>query len=354
MYASAGKEHRELARVLRELEGAPLEVRTAAAQRIAAWTQRHAPMAVAESGAPSLSARRAVALFLALAVPTALLVQYASSATCTSAPVLIRASHRTPLPQPSLAGGSGADCNVAAAIRAAGSRAAGSAVAPLPPSSSCKREYPAHEAFMHPQEGLRKLRPQRNTSDYPLIIVVGHGKTATKSLNKAFVLLGGYRTAHFYGAGVYGLLFNNAAETVDYDFRFSREEPSHVDAVLDTPVVDFYNEILLTYPNAKVILTVRDVKGWMRSRHKFYSYYSHGCHKWLAPWRRGAQYVYGTECPSREQALKRYLQHNRNVYDAVPVGRLLVMDIAGGDGWQKLCRFIGRPVPTNITFPSRH
>ena len=68
----------------------------------------------------------------------------------------------------------------------------------------------------------------------------------------------------------------------------------------------------------------------------------------------GAQYVYGTECPSREQALKRYLQHNRNVYDAVPPGRLLVMDIAGGDGWDKLCRFIGRPVPTNITFPSRH
>ena len=36
------------------------------------------------------------------------------------------------------------------------------------------------------------------------------------------MLLGGYRTAHFYGAGVYGLLFNNAAEGVDYDFRFRR------------------------------------------------------------------------------------------------------------------------------------
>lgn len=64
--------------------------------------------------------------------------------------------------------------------------------------------------------------------------------------------------------------------------------------------------------------------------------------------------MYGTECPSAEQALKRYLQHNRNVYDAVPAERLLVMDIPGGDGWEKLCRFIGRPVPTNITFPSRH
>jgi len=38
-----------------------------------------------------------------------------------------------------------------------------------------------------------------------------------------------------------------------------------------------------------VILTVRDLKGWMRSRHNFYSYYSHGCHNWLPPWRRGAQ-----------------------------------------------------------------
>lgn len=229
------KEHTELARVLRELEGAPLEVRNAAALRIAAWTHRHAPMT--ESAQP-LSARRLVVLFLALAVPGALLVQYASSTACTCAPVLIRASHHTPLPQ--LVAGK-RDCSVPAARRAAPE---GSVAQLLP---NCKHQYPPHEAFMHPQEGLRKLRPQRNTSDYPLIIVVGHGKTATKSLNKvrpcprhtpvrvppalqechlplakAFVLLGGYRTAHFYGAGVYGLLFNNAAEIVDYDFRFRR------------------------------------------------------------------------------------------------------------------------------------
>ena len=65
MYASAGREHRELARILRELEGAPLEVRAAAARRMAAWSQEHAPTAVVESGAPSLSTRRVVVLFLA-------------------------------------------------------------------------------------------------------------------------------------------------------------------------------------------------------------------------------------------------------------------------------------------------
>jgi hypothetical protein len=59
---AAMQELRELARILRELEGAPLEVRTAAAQRVAAWTQRHAPLAAAESCAAAPAARRLVVL----------------------------------------------------------------------------------------------------------------------------------------------------------------------------------------------------------------------------------------------------------------------------------------------------
>ena len=80
-----------------------------------------------------------------------------------------------------------------------------------------------------------------------------------------------------------------------------------------------------------------------------------GCRRWLAPWRRGSNLVYGTECPSKDQALKRYVQHNRNVYDAVDPSRLLVMDIPGGDGWEGLCPFLSAAglattcPPTNLT-----
>ena len=59
--------------------------------------------------------------------------------------------------------------------------------------------------------------------------------------------------------------------------------------------------------------------------------------------------------------MKRYVQHNRNVYDNVPHDRLLVMDIPGGDGWEKLVPFLNSfmprriPMPpSNFTFPSRH
>ena len=218
--------------------------------------------------------------------------------------------------------------------------------------------YPAHDAFDHPRDALKSVRSGRwNTSNFPLILCIGQGKTATKSLNKAFVMLG-MRTAHFYGAGVYGLLYDNAAEAKDHRFMFNVNEARHVDAVLDTPVVDFYNEILLSYPNAWVILTVRKARSWIKSQQKFYGYYSRGCRKWLTPWRRGSNLVYGTECPSKEQALKRYVQHNRNVYDSVDHSRLLVMDMLSGDGWNTLCPFLKKArrlglsddcPPTNLT-----
>lgn len=129
-----------------------------------------------------------------------------------------------------------------------------------------RSSYPAHGAFDHPQDALRKARKGSwNTSDFPLYLCVGQGKTATKSLNKAFVMLG-MNTAHFYGAGVYGLLHDNAAEQPNHHFMFNVNEEKHVEAVLDTPVVDFWNEILLSYPRAKVILTIRNPKSWLRSQ----------------------------------------------------------------------------------------
>ena len=227
-----------------------------------------------------------------------------------------------------------------------------------PGSSS---SYPAHDAFQHPRDALLKtLSHERNTSNFPLIVCIGQGKTATKSLNKAMVMLG-MQTAHFYGAGVYGLLYDNAAEKSKHDFLFNVNEEKHVDAVLDTPVVEFYNEILLAYPNARFILTIRGARSWLKSQQKFYCCYARGCRNWLAPWRRGSNLVYGTECPSKAQALKRYVQHNRNVYDNIPHDRLLVMDIPGGDGWDKLVPFLNSFMPRhlampppNFTFPSRH
>lgn len=354
---------KELNWLMRELESAPAGSRVAASQEMSAWLRRNGPNAVSAHGSSRSCTHFALAV---LVVAMTLALMHHPTALCRSNAQLVRREAVGLVGLTSIGHhADGCDCEERVQHQSAPALSPGSVsgsvalINSASPTSLPSQGYPSHEAFTHPHDGLRKLRPNRNTSDFPLIVCIGQGKTATKSLNKAFFMLG-LRTAHFYGAGVYGLLYDNAAEKVDRDFLFSRERVNgvlekHVAAVLDTPVVDFYNEILLTYPNAKFILTVRGVKSWMRSQHKHYSYYARGCANWLAPWRRGSNLVYGTECPSPVQALKRYLQHNRNVVDAIPREKLLVMDIAGGDGWAKLCPFIGEPLPPpNMTFPSRH
>ena len=363
MATTATPHLKELTRLMRELESAPTGSRAAASQEMAAWLRRNAPNELSSQGT-SRSCKHFALAFLVVAVPLVLITH--PTAPARSNAQLVRREAAGLVGPTSVTHAASCDCKEvehgsAPALMPAsgGGGATTQQLGGFTPTSLPPQGYPTHEAFMHPHDGLRKLRPNRNTSDFPLIVCIGQGKTATKSLNKAFFMMG-MRTAHFYGAGLYGLLYDNAAEKVDRDFLFSRELVNgvlekHVDAVLDTPVVDFYNEILLTYPNAKFILTVRGVKSWMGSQHKFYSYYARGCSNWLAPWRRGSNLVYGTECPSPEQALKRYLQHNRNVVDAIPREKLLVMDIAAGDGWAKLCPFLGKPMPpSNWTFPSRH
>ena len=341
--------------LLRDASDASPDQQAAAAQQMELWMREHG----VDGGH---SGHRRVGLWLGLAALGIALLVYGPGALAGAEPAR-RVRQAAPWRARALAlPGACPYCPpVPECPRAAAAAADGrpSAAAALMPSSGggapAHGGYPAHGAFAHPRDALRAVQPIRNTSDAPLIVCVGHGKTATKSLNKALVMLG-YHTAHFYGAGVYGLLWDNAAEWRELrpgrDFLF-HGTPS-IDAVLDTPVVDFYHEIMLAYPNAKVVLTVRDPKSWLRSQQKFYCCYAHGCKNWLEPWRRGSNLVYGTECPSPSQAIKRYVQHNRNVYDAVPRDRLLVMDIARGDGWDALAPFLGIPVPHNLTFPNRH
>ena len=168
-------ELKELDRVLRDLERAPAELRQAAALRLAAWTRKHAPMAAEVTS--SLFMRRAAVLFLFFAVPLALLSRAVSSAACSSrsAPPLVREAHTLRQMGTAPCGGSRLPRNSG---RINAGRGAGAS------TNGCKRQYPEHEAFMHPRDGLSMLRPHRNTSEFPLIVAVGHGKTATKSLNK--------------------------------------------------------------------------------------------------------------------------------------------------------------------------
>ena len=119
----------------------------------------------------------------------------------------------------------------------------------------------------------------------------------------------------------------------------------------DAPACHFYRELANVYPDAKVVLSVRDPEAWFASTQNTI----------LSPTMdmlhdlRGAGALLNAigwgsapELRDHDWMLDRYHRHAAEVKATVPAHRLLVYDVA--EGWEPLCRFLGRPVP-DTPFP---
>ena len=128
------------------------------------------------------------------------------------------------------------------------------------------------------------------------------------------------------------------------------------DALTDTPCVLFSEELLVAYPDAKMILTERDVDSWVESMQRSYyrvlnsrgmrvmrvldgeflgKYYEMGMGS-LRAWTGG-------DFNDIEKLKKGYTQHYARMRAVVPKERLLQWHPR--DGWEPLCKFLGKEVP---------
>lgn len=186
------------------------------------------------------------------------------------------------------------------------------------------------------------------------VLGVGLGKTGTASLAEALRILG-YRTLH-WAPDFLREVFEQGTEP-----DFSRY--AGWDAVTDIPAALFFREIMAAFPGCKFILTVREEKDWLESVRRFYGnpdrfeklkQFSQEHKMWLARISEELRkYAYGSERILPSLYLKRFRDHNDDVRRFIPEDRLLVMDITKGDGWDRLCPFLGRPVP-GVPFPCRN
>lgn len=169
------------------------------------------------------------------------------------------------------------------------------------------------------------------------VFAIGLSKTGTSSLTQALRLLG-YRTRHF------------PIEMVALRggrLRLRLEEAAVYECLTDTPVALFYRELDQRFPGAKFILTVRDVESWLRSC---------SVHFAKPSWGRTIDQLhielYGTKSFDREAFAAAYAAHVSGVLEhfAQRPNDLLLLDIVKGDGWEKLCAFLGTPVP-GFPFP---
>ncbi|TKA74475.1 hypothetical protein B0A49_06731 [Cryomyces minteri] len=128
------------------------------------------------------------------------------------------------------------------------------------------------------------------------------------------------------------------------------------DATTDLPPAQFVEELAKAYPDAKVVLTNRDVDEWLVSMDKtifatlrspvfrFFRYFDGEC---VGPFMDyGDVWLYSfshSRLPDRVQCRKSYLDHYDRVRALVPRENLLELNL--GDGWKPLCDFLEVPIP---------
>ncbi len=193
------------------------------------------------------------------------------------------------------------------------------------------------------------------------VIGAGLGRTGTLSLKVALEELGFGKCYHMTEILTHPRhirLWDDAArgEPVDWEALFSGYR-----ATVDWPGCNFYQEYLRLYPEAKVILSVRDPERWYESVRQTIYYVRHAFPRWasrlmplmgrLEPMIDGLIWVgmFHGRFEDQSYALEVFNRHNEEVKRIVPSDRLLVYEVS--EGWGPLCAFLGVPVPESKHFP---
>jgi hypothetical protein len=207
-------------------------------------------------------------------------------------------------------------------------------------------------------------------SDGLKVIGAGFGRTGTLSLKLALNELGFgpcYHMTEVFSHPEHIPIWVAAAhgEPVDWNEIFADYR-----ATVDWPACDFYQELMQAYPDAKVLLTVRDPDQWYASvTSTIYNVRRKQPRSLLAPvvnfvmqqfvpsmrkrmqmldaviWNR----TFEGKFEDKDFAISVFNRHIEEVKQHVPPEKLLVYNVK--EGWEPLCAFLGVAVPQGELFP---
>jgi len=176
------------------------------------------------------------------------------------------------------------------------------------------------------------------------VVGAGVGRTGTHSLKVALERLLGGRCHHMvemFGdeAQIAGWTAAIDGEAVDWAALLA-----NYTALVDWPGCSFWPELSSAFPDALVLLSVRDPERWYRSA-------SDTIFGQLAPdrgpWMDAVVHLLGdrfcADFPNRDAMIAAFERHNDAVRAAIPADRLLVWQPS--DGWAPICERLGVPVP---------
>lgn len=188
------------------------------------------------------------------------------------------------------------------------------------------------------------------------VIGAGFGRTGTNSLKVALETLG-YQKCHHMKEVIpsrkQSQLWARVAdgEKVSWDEVFEGFA-----AAVDWPSAAYYQALAEYYPEAKVVLSVRDPEKWYVSARETIYPLSHSFPRWIMflskPSRRLRDAINGIvwdgvfdgRFEEKEHAIRIFNEHIDEVKRVIPGDRLLIHEAK--DGWDPLCAFLGKPVPS--------
>ncbi len=182
------------------------------------------------------------------------------------------------------------------------------------------------------------------------IIGAGFGRTGTESLRLALTQLGFGPCHHMYE------LIENPEKVGPWVDMICEGAPLQPDqlfdgyrAQVDWPGAHIWRELAQHFPDAKVILSVRDPKAWYASASKTIFDFNDKAAvppgmEHLNGVMRIAETIFADRFNDEATAVATFDAHVADVTAALPPERLLVYQV--GSGWEPLCAFLGVPVPS--------
>ncbi|CAE7332918.1 unnamed protein product [Symbiodinium natans] len=193
-----------------------------------------------------------------------------------------------------------------------------------------------------------------------LVIGAGWGRTGTNSTKLALEKLLDGPCYHMFENNKkkdYKRWLDAYAGKPDWDAIFTHPDGEQFyKATVDYPSCGLYRELMEAYPNAKVLLNVRDPEKWYDS--VIDTIWSPQCpeQNWsvrIFPEGRDFQaqarafhkatMLPGVKRTDREGSIKSFKAWVEKVKETVPPEKLLVFDVK--EGWEPLCKFLNVPVP---------
>ena len=181
------------------------------------------------------------------------------------------------------------------------------------------------------------------------VIGAGFGRTGTMSLKLALEQIGFAPCHHMVEVfkAPQSMAWWEAAANGNPDWPKIFEG---FEAAVDWPTASFYRELADVYPDAKVILTLRDPQSWFESTQATIfarDYPPDSDDPFLRMVGACVGRLFDFQMHDREKLLEVYNRHNETVQKVIPAERLLVYHVK--DGWAPLCNFLGVPTPEGST-----